>query len=54
MLERLEYPDLSARVGRKKKAQARAAEAPVDGAETPASVVGNVVGGAAKLFGWGR
>ena len=54
VLERLEYPDLSARVGRKKKAQARAAEAPVDGAETPASVVGNVVGGAAKLFGWGR
>ena len=54
VLERLEYPDLAARLGRKKKSKARAAGAPADGADSPASVVGNVVGGAAKLFGWGR
>jgi len=54
VLERLDYPDLAARVGRKMKKKAKASEAPLEGSDSPASVVGNVAAGAAKLFGWGR
>lgn len=54
VLERLEYPDLAARVGRKKKTKAKLREVQSEGSDSPASVVDNVAAGAAKLFRWGR